>query len=123
MLIVRHAGTDGSYGTYRAYDADGNSMEEQLVPFERSVAATALSFGEPCVMNDLAAAATLEPQPFERGRSSLLAALPTREALLPHSLLAHPACNWAQRTCSAPRLRCLLCTAGRSKTRRTTGRP
>ena len=45
-----------------------------LVPFARSVAATALSFGEPCVMNDLAAAANVEPQPFERSRSALLAA-------------------------------------------------
>src|SRR4051812_38239703 len=74
VLVVRHAGIAGSDGTYRSYGADGEPLDVELVPFERSVAATALSFGEPCVMNELAAAATVEPQPFERGRASLLAA-------------------------------------------------
>src|SRR4051794_10762788 len=74
VLVVRHAESDGSGGTYRSYGADGEPLDVELVPFERSVAATALSFGEPCVMSDVAAAANVELQPFERGRSSLLAA-------------------------------------------------
>src|SRR5215213_1867107 len=75
VLVVRHM-TQESHETYRSYDADGEPMEVDLVPFEKSVAATALSFGEPCAMNDLAGAgaATIERQPFERGRSALLAA-------------------------------------------------
>lgn len=75
VLIVRNVSQE-SQESYRSYDADGEPLEAELVPFERSVAATALSFGEPCAMNDLggAGAATLERQPFERGRSSLLAA-------------------------------------------------
>ncbi|HEY1380213.1 MAG TPA: response regulator [Gemmataceae bacterium] len=74
VLLVRNT-TPESHETYRSYSADGEPLEVDLVPFERSVAATALSFGEPCVMNDLAAAgAAVERQPFERGRSALLAA-------------------------------------------------
>jgi ActR/RegA family two-component response regulator len=76
VLLVRHHTTDESDETYRAYGADGETVNVDLVPFARSVAATALSFGEPCVMNDLAGggAPTVERQPFERGRSALLAA-------------------------------------------------
>jgi two-component system nitrogen regulation response regulator NtrX len=72
-LIVRNAGTDGTDGTYQAYGTEGGILEQELVPFTKSVAATALSIGEPCVMNDLARA-KVELQPFERGRSVLLAA-------------------------------------------------
>jgi ActR/RegA family two-component response regulator len=73
VLLIRNAGADGSE---RAYGADGNPLDVELVPFARSIAATALSVGEPCAMNDLTAAnaATLDRQPFERDRSSLLAA-------------------------------------------------
>jgi ActR/RegA family two-component response regulator len=73
VLVIRSAGADGSFGTYKTYAASGEPLEAELVPFERSIAATALSFGEPCVMND-AAAVNVESQPFERGRSALLAA-------------------------------------------------
>jgi len=46
-----------------------------LVPFARSVAATAISMQEPCAMNRLdQTAGSIELQPFERGRRSLLAA-------------------------------------------------
>jgi ActR/RegA family two-component response regulator len=61
----------------RAYDASGNPLDVALVPFARSIAGTAVSLQEPCAMNDLdqaAAAGTVELQPFERGRCSLLAA-------------------------------------------------
>jgi two-component system nitrogen regulation response regulator NtrX len=76
VLLVRHIPSDGAAEFSRVFDAAGEPIEAELVPFARSIAATALSVGEPCVMNDLtgAAAATLERQSFERGRSSLLAA-------------------------------------------------
>jgi two-component system, NtrC family, nitrogen regulation response regulator NtrX len=80
VLIVRRAANDGTGESYRVYDsagehlAPGDSPGANWVEFTRSVAATALSFGEPCVMNDLSAAANVELQPFERGRVSLLAA-------------------------------------------------
>jgi ActR/RegA family two-component response regulator len=73
VLVIRQAETNGTGETYRAFDADGNPMAVELVPFARSVAATALSFGESCAMND-PTGSNVEPQPFERGRSSLLAA-------------------------------------------------
>jgi hypothetical protein len=76
-LLVRHVSAHdnpGAADVYQVYDAEGAPMEGDLVPFARSVAATAISFGQPCVMNDLAAAGTVELQPFERGRGSLLAA-------------------------------------------------
>jgi ActR/RegA family two-component response regulator len=72
VLVVRHVEVDGTGGNYRAHDADGNPIDVELIPFSRSVAATALTFGEPSVMNQPAAATEL--QPFERGRTSLLAA-------------------------------------------------
>ena len=60
----------------RVYDADGRPLDVPLVPFARSVAATAVSLQRPCAMSDLdrTAAGTLELQPFEKGRSCLLAA-------------------------------------------------
>jgi ActR/RegA family two-component response regulator len=61
----------------RVYDASGKPVDVPLVPFARSVAATAVSLQQPCTMKDLdqaAAAGTLELQPFEKGRSSILAA-------------------------------------------------
>jgi ActR/RegA family two-component response regulator len=61
----------------RVHDAAGKLLDVPLVPFARSVAATAVSMQEPCVMNRLdqeAASGNLELQPFERGRHSLLAA-------------------------------------------------
>jgi two-component system nitrogen regulation response regulator NtrX len=63
--------------SYRAYSATGKGLDVALVPFARSVAGSVVSLQEPCAMNDLdelAAAGTIELQPFERGRKSLLAA-------------------------------------------------
>jgi ActR/RegA family two-component response regulator len=59
----------------RAYDAQGEVLPAQLVPFARSIAGSAISMQEPCAMHDLTAAATnaIELQPFEHGRRSLLA--------------------------------------------------
>jgi two-component system nitrogen regulation response regulator NtrX len=76
VLVLRHQGAGGeSEERCRAFDAAGAPVADELVPFARSLAATAASMGEPCVMNQLGGAAgTVELQPFERGRTSLLAA-------------------------------------------------
>jgi hypothetical protein len=61
----------------RVYDAGGKPLPGNLVPFARSVAGSAISMQEPCAMTRLeqaAAAANVELQPFEKGRQSLLAA-------------------------------------------------
>jgi ActR/RegA family two-component response regulator len=61
----------------RAYDANGQLLDIPLVPFARSVAGSAASMQQPCIMDRLdqaASAGALELQPFERGRRSLLAA-------------------------------------------------
>jgi two-component system, NtrC family, nitrogen regulation response regulator NtrX len=61
----------------RVYDAAGTPREEELVPFARSVAGTALSMQQPSGMtrlDEMAAAGGVELQSFERGRRSLLAA-------------------------------------------------
>jgi ActR/RegA family two-component response regulator len=61
---------------FRVYAASGEPMAVELVPFARSVAGSAISRQGPSVMNDLeqrAARETVELQPFERGRQSLLA--------------------------------------------------
>lgn len=58
----------------RVYDAAGAAVSAELVPYARSVAGSAASLQQPCAMNRLAETGTLELQPFERGRQSLLAA-------------------------------------------------
>jgi ActR/RegA family two-component response regulator len=61
----------------RAYDAQGQALEVELVPFARSIAATVVSLQEPCIMERLeqnVAAGNVQLQPFERNRRSLLAA-------------------------------------------------
>jgi ActR/RegA family two-component response regulator len=61
----------------RAYDASGRLLDVPLVPFARSVAGGASSLPRPSVMerpDQAAAAGSVELQPFERGRRSLLAA-------------------------------------------------
>src|SRR4029453_4252467 len=69
-LLVRYAGGDTE--SYPAYGADGQPLAGELVPFSQSVAASAVSMQEPCAMGrDQLAAVT--PQPFERGRTSMLA--------------------------------------------------
>src|SRR5262245_18519799 len=78
VLIVRHYDPAGQPAeTCRAYDAGGRPLDVPLAPFARSIAATAVSLQEPCAMtrpDQAAASGTVELQPFEKGRSSLLAA-------------------------------------------------
>jgi ActR/RegA family two-component response regulator len=59
------------------YDVTGTRLDVEPVPFARSVAGSATTMQEPSVMTDLdraAASGTLELQPFEQGRRTLLAA-------------------------------------------------
>jgi ActR/RegA family two-component response regulator len=63
--------------TCRIYDAAGNPVAADLVPFAHSVAGSVVSMQEPRTMTALdlnGAAGAVELQPFERGRRSLLAA-------------------------------------------------
>jgi ActR/RegA family two-component response regulator len=71
-LLVRHAGPDGE--SCRVYDPQGRPVVGELVPFGRSLAAGVVGLQEPAVMNGLESAGVLELHPFERGRSSVLAA-------------------------------------------------
>jgi ActR/RegA family two-component response regulator len=74
VLLVRHAGPPESC---RVYGADGKPLNVPLAPFARSIAATAVSLQEPCAMtrpDQHAAGGSVELQPFEKGRTSLLAA-------------------------------------------------
>jgi two-component system nitrogen regulation response regulator NtrX len=71
-LVVRHVGHDG-VEQYRAYAANGELHNGELVPFGRSLAAAALSQGEPSALADLSTIAPVDLQPFEKQRRSLLA--------------------------------------------------
>src|SRR5262245_26590859 len=74
-LLIRHVADGDGSETCKVYDANGAPLLVALVPFARSLAATAVSMAEPSVMNNLSetAAGTVELQPFERGRKSVLA--------------------------------------------------
>jgi len=74
-LIVRHLSADGAETT-AAFGTDGQALPTPGVPFNRSLAASVVSFQEPVVMNtiDPAANGSMELFPFEGGRKSVLAA-------------------------------------------------
>jgi ActR/RegA family two-component response regulator len=76
VLLVRSYDPDRQPAEIcQVYDAAGKPLDVPLVPFARSVAGSAVSLQEPSIMNRLdQAAGTLDLQPFERGRRSLLAA-------------------------------------------------
>jgi hypothetical protein len=71
-LVVRHVAPDGTE-QYRAYTASGELHDGELVPFSRSLAAAALSQGEPSSLADISTIAQADLQSFERERKSLLA--------------------------------------------------
>src|SRR5207253_2788166 len=75
LLVRRYDSERTPAEACRVYDARGELLTADLVPFARSVAGTAVSMQEPCVMNDLASAGAMavELQPFERRRRNLLA--------------------------------------------------
>jgi two-component system, NtrC family, nitrogen regulation response regulator NtrX len=72
VLLGRHAPPDQPE-VIRAWTAAGEPLTTGFVAFGRSLAAAALSQGEPRVLTDLSAIAGVELQPFEQGRKSLLA--------------------------------------------------
>jgi len=75
VLLVRYLGEGTTEERYVAYDANGGVLTEKLAPFANTIAATAVSMQEPCLMNRLEeAAGTVEFQPFEKNRKSVLAA-------------------------------------------------
>jgi hypothetical protein len=77
VLLVRRYDAESATEICQVYNAQGKKLDTSLVPFARSVAATAVSMQEPCTMNQLGqsgATATVELQPFEKNRHSLLAA-------------------------------------------------
>jgi len=57
-----------------AYADTGERMALELVSFARSLAGTAVSLQEACVLRQLDQTATVELQPFEKGHASVLAA-------------------------------------------------
>jgi ActR/RegA family two-component response regulator len=75
VLLVRHYDAKRQPAeTCKVYDAGGKLLEVRLAPFARSVAGTAVSLQEASAMNDLTRAGSIELQPFEQGRRSVLAA-------------------------------------------------
>ena len=76
LLLVRHydARRDPPEAVH-VYDARGEALPPDDVPFARSLAGSAASLGQPCAMNDLAAAPTgaMDLHGFERSRQNLLA--------------------------------------------------
>jgi len=74
-LIVRHMPADGKETT-AAYGIDGKPLPVEDVPFSQTLAAGIVSLQDPCIMNDFSPAAvgSLGLMPFERGRTSMLAA-------------------------------------------------
>jgi two-component system, NtrC family, nitrogen regulation response regulator NtrX len=77
VLLVRHyqAGKDPTERCL-AYDSRGQRLEAPLAAFARSIAGSVASMQAPCLLRDLErnGGGTVELQPFERGRRSLLAA-------------------------------------------------
>jgi ActR/RegA family two-component response regulator len=78
VLVVRHYDEARQPAeSCRAYAVDGNELAVDLVPFARSWAGSVASLQEPYIAERLEQTATsgsVELQPFERKRSSLLAA-------------------------------------------------
>jgi ActR/RegA family two-component response regulator len=74
-LIVRHVTAEGAEST-AVFGADGGALPVPELPFNRSLAATVVSFQEPVAVNefDPASFGAVELMPVERGRKSLLAA-------------------------------------------------
>ena len=76
LLFVRHYDADRQPAEVcRVYDAEGKATPSDGVPFARSVAGSAASMGQPCLMNDLQAipAGSIELQSFEKSHKNLLA--------------------------------------------------
>jgi two-component system, NtrC family, nitrogen regulation response regulator NtrX len=74
VLFVRHYDASRQPAeTCRVYNARGTILDVPLAPFNASLAGSAVSMQEACVMNDLERASGIELQAFERGHRSVLA--------------------------------------------------
>ena len=76
LLFIRHYDAERQPAEVcRVYDAEGKATPSDGVPFARSVAGSAASLGQPCLMNDLQAipAGSVELQSFEKSHKNLLA--------------------------------------------------
>jgi two-component system, NtrC family, nitrogen regulation response regulator NtrX len=75
LLVRRYDAARQPAETCRVYDADGQALDAEGVSFARSVAGSAASLGQPCLMNDLQAipAGSVELQSFEKAHRNLLA--------------------------------------------------
>ena len=75
VLVVRgyEAGREPAE-VYRAYGMNGQLLEVGLAPFARSLAGNVVTMQEPCVLHEPQPSPTMELQPFEKDRRSLLAA-------------------------------------------------
>jgi ActR/RegA family two-component response regulator len=75
VLLVRHYDPARQPAeTVRVYDDQGADLAAELVAFPRSLAGSAVSMQQPCVMNDLARdGASLSLNSFEKAHRSLLA--------------------------------------------------
>jgi two-component system nitrogen regulation response regulator NtrX len=71
-LVARHVAPDGAEH-FLAFGSDGHRLAPPGVPFASTLAATAASMQEVCVMNPADAAGPVALLPFEKGRRSLLA--------------------------------------------------
>lgn len=69
VLLLRHVSAEGAE-SMRAWGATGELTSVEFVPFARSLAAAALSQGEPCALNEPGGDGALHE--FERGRKSIL---------------------------------------------------
>jgi DNA-binding NarL/FixJ family response regulator len=75
VLVVRGYNADRQPPeVYRAYGMAGQLLDADLVPFARSLAGNVVTMQEPCVLNNPAPSPSMELQPFEKNRRSLLAA-------------------------------------------------
>ena len=73
LLVRRYDEARQPTEVCRAYDDRGEPLNVELVPFARSLAGTAVSMQEACVVQDLSVTGTLELQPFEQGHDTVLA--------------------------------------------------
>src|SRR5262249_29724820 len=74
LLVRRYDPARQPAEVVKVYDEDGHVLDCQTVPFARSLAGTAVSMQEACVVPRLEEAGPVDLQPFEKGHHTVLAA-------------------------------------------------
>jgi DNA-binding NarL/FixJ family response regulator len=74
LLVRRYDPARQPPEVVKVYDEDGQAVDCQTAPFARSLAGTAVSMQEVCVVPQLAETGPVELQPFEKNHQTLLAA-------------------------------------------------